>query len=347
MQKELITGYYNENYTGRFPCYQLFIDEFGEIPSVLEIEGVEVDAIKSLMASNNLRVLSSVSDYDIKDRLIDESYKLIRGDSYYLYLNIFPSDTARVFIYYKQDDEDIINEIANLLAPAYVEPKEEPEEPKEAYMSLLGTDRHGELSLKQYKLTQVDLDIDLFYGETFGIKYEEILKKISTDNHKGLVLFHGKPGTGKTTLLRKLIYDVCEDKKVMYLPPDMVTSITDPSFITFLSQYPNSILVIEDAENVLQKRSENVKQSVANLLNLTDGLLSDCLRIQVICTFNTELEKIDPALLRKGRLIAKHDFDLLTKEQAKSVCERFGIDFEPTRNMSLADIFAKQDVDLT
>lgn len=119
-------------------------------------------------------------------------------------------------------------------------------------------------------------------------------------------------------------------------------------FIDEFGQIPSdSILIIEDAENVLQKRSENVKQSVANILNLTDGLLSDCLRIQVICTFNTELEKLDPALLRKGRLLAKHFFDLLTKEQAKAVCERFEIDYEPTDAMSLADIFSKQDVDLT
>lgn len=344
MQKELISGYYDENYTGRFPCYQLFLEEFGEIPSVLEIDSVQNEVFDEFIKSNNHRILSSVNDYDYKDRAIDRSYELVDFGTYYIYLNYLSGNKANAYIYYKQEEEDLISEVANELASAYVEPKKELNS-RELY--LFSTDGSGSLSLKKYEINQVDLDVALLYGETFSAKYEAILKKISTDNHKGLVLFHGKPGTGKTTLLRKLIADVSEEKRVMYLPPDMVNSITNPAFVTFLSKYPDSILVIEDAENVLQKRSENVKQSVANLLNLTDGLLSDCLRIQVICTFNTELDKLDPALLRKGRLLAKHDFDLLTKEQAKAVCERFEIDYEPTEKMSLVDIFAKQDVDLT
>lgn len=344
MQKEIIAGYYDENYTGRFPCYQLFLDEFGEIPSVLEIEGVDNQVSDDFIKLNSQKVLSSVNDYNDKDRIIERNYELVHFGSYYIYFNYFKNNTSNAFIYYKQSDTDLISGLADKLAPVYVEPEKELNE-RELYLFI--ADESGKLSLNEYEVNQVDLDVALLYGETFGAKYEAILKKISTDNYKGLVLFHGKPGTGKTTLLRKLIADISEEKRVMYLPPDMVQSITNPAFVTFLSKYPDSVLIIEDAENVLQKRSENVKQSVANLLNLTDGLLSDCLRIQVICTFNTELDKLDPALLRKGRLLAKHDFDLLSKEQAKAVCERFEIDYEPTGAMSLADIFAKQDVDLT
>lgn len=343
MQKELIVGYYNENYTGWFPCYQLFIDEFGQIPSVLDIDNVQGKILEDFIKSNGQKIISSVNDYCDKDREIQRSHALVHFGKYYIYFNYFLGNRANAIIYYKQADESLIGELANQLAPTYVEP----EKKIKSEIYLFNTKQGGALSLKEYELNQVDLDVALLYGETFAVKYEAILKKLSADNHKGLVLFHGKPGTGKTTMLKKLIADIGAGKRVMYLPPDMVQFITNPSFITFLSNYPDSILIIEDAENVLQKRSENVKQSVANILNLTDGLLSDCLRIQVICTFNTELEKLDPALLRKGRLLAKHFFDLLTKEQAKAVCERFEIDYEPTDAMSLADIFSKQDVDLT
>jgi ATP-dependent 26S proteasome regulatory subunit len=41
-----------------------------------------------------------------------------------------------------------------------------------------------------------------------------------------------------------------------------------------------------------------------NILNNSDGLLSDELCIKFICTFNAPLKDIDEALLRKGRLAA-------------------------------------------
>ncbi|MBK7851494.1 MAG: hypothetical protein IPJ66_10260 [Bacteroidetes bacterium] len=40
-------------------------------------------------------------------------------------------------------------------------------------------------------------------------------------------------------------------------------------------------------------------------------MLSDCLKIQVIYTFNAPLTRIDPALLRKGRIIANCRFKAL------------------------------------
>ena len=63
----------------------------------------------------------------------------------------------------------------------------------------------------------------------------------------------------------------------------------------------SKILIIEDAERVISDRESNGSPAgVSNILNLTDGILGDCLNIQVIATFNMKREKIDQALLRKG-----------------------------------------------
>ena len=58
--------------------------------------------------------------------------------------------------------------------------------------------------------------------------------------------------------------------------------------------------MIEDAENILIDREAGGSSAVSALLNLTDGLLSDCLNIQIICTFNTDLSKLDRALSVKA-----------------------------------------------
>jgi len=57
------------------------------------------------------------------------------------------------------------------------------------------------------------------------------------------------------------------------------------------------------------------------LLNISDGLLYDCLNIQIICSFNIDIIKVDSALLRKGRLIAKYEFKELEVAKAQALSD--------------------------
>ena len=100
------------------------------------------------------------------------------------------------------------------------------------------------------------------------------------------------------------------------MPPNMVDYLSEPGFMTFLSktvshyssQNHTCVLLIEDAEPLLVARhNEGRVQGITNLLNMSDGLLNDMLKLQIICTFNVELKQLDAALLRPGRLIARKD----------------------------------------
>jgi ATP-dependent 26S proteasome regulatory subunit len=120
----------------------------------------------------------------------------------------------------------------------------------------------------------------------------------------------------------------------------MVEQITDPSFIPFLMNNNDSVLIIEDAEPALHKRSNHERTSaVSNILNLTDGLLSDCLNISIVCTFNTVSKDIDDALLRKGRLLMNYNFQHLNVEKSKNLLKKLGQDIEVTKPMTLAEIY--------
>ena len=72
---------------------------------------------------------------------------------------------------------------------------------------------------------------------------------------------------------------------------------------------------------------------------MTDGILGDCLNIQVIVTFNMEREKIDKALLRNGRLISEHKFGALDVNQSQKVLDSLGKKFTANSFMTLADIY--------
>ena len=104
-------------------------------------------------------------------------------------------------------------------------------------------------------------------------------------------------------------------------------------------------MVIEDAENIVVSREKNSKSPVSALLNLADGLLSDCLNIQLICSFNTDISKIDAALLRKGRLIAKYEFRELSAQKASALSAKLGFNKVITQPACLADIYNQsQDI---
>ncbi len=176
------------------------------------------------------------------------------------------------------------------------------------------------------------------YNEDFGIVDETIMESINKELLKGLILLHGGMGTGKTSYIKNIINK--SDKEVYYIPPELTSSLSSPEFITFISRnLKNSILVIEDAENVLKHREAGGSQAVSNILNLTDGILGDIVNTMIICTFNSSIEEIDPALLRPGRLLASYHFDKLTEERTSFLVKKlFNIDIN-NESMSLAEIY--------
>ena len=121
----------------------------------------------------------------------------------------------------------------------------------------------------------------------------------------------------------------------------MIEALNSPEFLPFISQQPNSVLVLEDCESLLVHRENGLNNSSAlsNLLNLGDGLLSDALSVNVICTFNAGIKKIDDAILRKGRLLARYEFKELELTKSKALAEKLGKNVKIEHPMTVSDIY--------
>jgi SpoVK/Ycf46/Vps4 family AAA+-type ATPase len=217
-------------------------------------------------------------------------------------------------------------------------------------IGIIGSTPEG-MYVKEYNLGKgaknlSDEELDLHYGESFSEFHTKLTGLLKSDS-KGLIIFHGQPGTGKTYYIRMLLKDLVKSKKnVLYVPSNFIDSFLDPSFITFLSdwileQNNPTIILLEDAECLVESRDSGVRSlGISNLLNITDGILNDILGTQIILTFNTNLDYIDSALLRPERLLARKEFTNLTREESSKLVDHLGITHTVTDDMSLADIYS-------
>jgi hypothetical protein len=210
-----------------------------------------------------------------------------------------------------------------------------PEKGRDYEINIISFDGRN-LDLKPLPIKPTKLDIGLYYNDDFKEIDELIKTKLSQQDDKGIVLLHGVPGTGKTTYMRHLIGEL--NKKILFVSPAVAGQLMNPEFIDLLIDNPNSVLIIEDAENIIMDRKRNSDSSVSNLLNLSDGLLSDCISVQIICTFNSSLSTIDTALMRKGRLIASYEFGKLAVDKAQRLSDHLGLDQLIVKPMTLAEI---------
>lgn len=201
--------------------------------------------------------------------------------------------------------------------------------------------------IRDRAFTPKNKDIDIYknYNDDFPEVSQNIIKKLNDKNKTGLFVLSGEPGTGKSTYIRYMLQYI--DRKVFYVPPDMVEVLTEPGFITFLLNNPDSVLVVEDAESALQKRSSNDVRSgkIANVLNMTDGLLSDCLNISIVATFNIKTAELDSALMRKGRMLGHYEFGKLSVKKAQKLLNELGINETVQKPMALSDIYYYYDED--
>jgi hypothetical protein len=187
-------------------------------------------------------------------------------------------------------------------------------------------------------------DLDLYYGEGFP-EWSDSFLGILSQKKGGISLFEGPPGTGKTSFLRHAMHQLKRTHRFYFIPPANIGALSDPEFISFWrgerSTHGNLgfVCVLEDAEGALMVRGADNRRQVAAILNITDGLLADFLRLHIICSINCASAEIDPALVRPGRLRAHRVFPRVDAARAQRIAAQAGRELPLQSDYSLAEIF--------
>jgi len=325
---------YETSYGNDIPSEQLFLTQFNAVPSKYATR-VNYDLkLADYLLDNGFKELARVTVARRNDNAADR---------------LFVNEIKHMFIILtsKKDlKEDLLQieyifNISNGELGTQInldEIKKFERAKKKANINLVKSEM-GHMDTEEYDLSIPDMDLALNYGEEFLKVHNVIIDRLNKPNDKGIILLHGDPGTGKTSYI-KYLTKLVKEKEILFIPPSMAEMLSEPSFIPFLMDHRNTVLIIEDAERVISDREGNGSPTgVSNILNLTDGILGDCLNIQVIATFNMKKERIDQALLRKGRLIAEHKFEHLSIDDTNKLLKHLGKDHEVNEGMSLADIY--------
>ena len=187
-------------------------------------------------------------------------------------------------------------------------------------------------STQTIEVKPFDCDITKNYND--DMPYDKINELINSDTEE-LILLHGEPGTGKTSIIKKLIYDN-PTTEFIYFDFKLLTSFSDTRIFEFLSDHKQHVFIIEDCEKLFINRN-NGNDFLNSMLNLTDGIIGEAFGVKFVCTFNCPPSQIDKAIMREGRLSLIYEFKKLTLEKTQALLPTAS---EP---MTLAQIYHTED----
>ena len=136
-------------------------------------------------------------------------------------------------------------------------------------------------------------------------------------------LFHGAPGSGKTSLITALAGEFKANLYVLNLGDPILTDGKLSSLIA--DAKAGSFILLEDIDAAFARREKSKDSdngiTFSGLLNALDGAASKEGSIVFMTTNHKSV--LDPALIRPGRADVHIEFDYATREQARRLFQQF------------------------
>lgn len=171
---------------------------------------------------------------------------------------------------------------------------------------------------------------------------EELVQvELADANDSGkLILWHGPPGTGKTTAIRSLTKEWSKWCDVHYIvdPERFFGSSPEYMMDVVMSACADTknwnLIVLEDAGELISASArQETGQGFSRLLNLCDGLVGRGLKLMVLITTNEKIGNLNQAAMRPGRCIANIEIGPLKGEEASEWLAAHGVELNEANDI--------------
>lgn len=179
--------------------------------------------------------------------------------------------------------------------------------------------------------------VEHFYPECYPyINDMDQYIKDFVNSTANILIMLGPPGLGKSSLVRHILH---KNKWKSYIAYDEKIMTMDQYYVSFIQDKSTQVMVLEDADILLQSRIETQNRVMSKLLNISDGIVN--FNKKFIFTANlSSVKDIDSALVRPGRCYDVLQFRELTLSEAEKACQAANLELPFTKDSySVAELF--------
>lgn len=294
--------------------------------------------VKELAQAYREKIFRSETHIGRSDNYYVERLLLDLGEGVFGYLD---DDTIKVYAPTPQAAVAAAREFRRYL---------QPNEQAKPYFHVISMNVNGPGTEKVFIKRPAPVSADelaLNYGSDFPAWETEWVARLRK-SESGLTVLFGPPGCGKTSYLRALMSKLLDEAVFYFVPVSESEMLSNPRFVSFWVKETQDyrkkqkIAILEDAEDLLLTRDGGSRDRVSNLLNIADGFLGDHLKLHVIATTNVPFSKLDPAIIRPGRLIGLREFRRLSRPEASLLAKARGVELPEQSDYSLAELYCSR-----